>query len=126
VDATNFTGSGSLDPPAVVGPLTNVPLPIVPTVKITSIDGTPVPARPAAEYTIPDVSMNKATPVVLNLAAQDVPLGTQLTLEITAEGTDLDQVVTSTALIGTLANSTATANVTFPMGVTRFFARAVW
>jgi hypothetical protein len=121
------SGGGIQTPTPLVGPLINVPLPIIPTVRVTAVDGIAVPTSPQAIYTIPDLAINKTTPVTVNLAAVDVPLGTQLTLIITTEGFGItDQVVTSTALAGTLANSTATATVTFPQGVQRFFARAVW
>jgi len=59
--------------------------------------------------------------------ASNVPVGTQMTLVITTEGDgNPDQSVTTTALAGTLASSTATASVTFPQGVMRFFVRAIW
>jgi hypothetical protein len=117
----------SFDATLVTGPLVNVPLPIIPTVRVTSVDGVTVPPLPQGLYTLPDVSINKTTPVTVNVAASEIPLGTQLTLIITSEGSsDSDQVVTTSALAGTLANSTATATVTFPPNIIRFFARAVW
>lgn len=130
MDATTFSNcaSGYTQPAATVGPLVNVPLPVIPTVRVTNIDGIPVPANPQAQYTIPDVSLNKTTPITIALAASDIPLGTQLTLYVFAEGpsTTTDQAVTSTALAGTLAISTATTSVTLPPGVSRIQVRAIW
>jgi hypothetical protein len=121
------TGTTLIEPPPVVGFLVNVPLPVIPTVKVTTVDGVSVPQSPQGLYTIPDLSINNTNPVTVNVEATEIPLGTQLTLIITTEGTTVsDQVVTTTPLAGTVANSAASATVTFPPNVTRFFARAVW
>jgi len=69
--------------------------------------------------------MNQPGAVTVNIAANNVPLGTVVQLYIIS-GADPDIIVNSTALTGTLGSSTATAQATFPPGYTRGFVRATW
>jgi hypothetical protein len=74
---------------------------------------------------MPDVAINKATAVTVNIAASNIPIGTIVKLYISSENA-VDQTVNSTPLAGTLASSTATASVTLPSGFSRGFVRATW
>ncbi|MBL8238945.1 MAG: hypothetical protein JNM66_16095 [Bryobacterales bacterium] len=59
------------------------------------------------------------------IEAANVPIGTVVTLTIFSEnGPDI--VAQSTALAGTLAASTATANVTLPSGFSKGFLKATF
>lgn len=130
IDADKFNyGNGSAIPAALHGPLVEVPVPTtMPVVRVTSIGGIAVPGQPNNQYTAPDVSLDSASAVSLEVAAKNIPVGTVLRLHVTSEGTtgSADQVVSSSPLTGTLANSTATASVTLPQGVSRFYVRATW
>jgi len=120
-NAGNITAS----PLATTNLLTDAPLPPNPPfLKVVSIDGVPVPASPKFDYASPDVLMNKTTPVPIVLEANNIPVGTPITVFLTTDtGTDITASVT---LAGTLATSTATVTVTLPLGTARLFARAVW
>jgi hypothetical protein len=126
VDTTTNSFTGTYAPAAIFGPLFNVPLPsAAPSVKITSINGITVPTAPTASFTSPDIVVSSSSAVPVSLAATNIPLGTIVTLVISSE-TGTDQTVSATALTGTVANSTATANVVWPLGVSRVFIRAIW
>ncbi len=59
---------------------------------------------------MPDVSINDNGTVTVQIVAHNIPLNTVVKLHIFSENGS-DQIVNSTPLIGTLANSTATASV---------------
>jgi hypothetical protein len=126
VDSTTNSFTGKFLPAAIDGPLFNVPLPTaVPTVAITSINGTVVPAVPTGSFQAPDVTINNAAAVPIALAATNIPLGTVVSLIVSSE-TGADQTVAASPLAGTVASSTATANIVWPLGVSRVFIRAIW
>ncbi len=126
IDSTTNTFTGTVTPTPTLGPLFNSPLPsAVPIVTIVSINGVAVPAVPTGSFTMPDVTINSGVAVPVSLAATNIPLGTVLTLSISSE-TGADQVVSSSALAGTVASSTATASILWPLGVSRIYVRASW
>jgi len=125
IDATVLLGSGSIVPAAATGPLVNVPLPVNPVLQVTSIDGAAVPASPAGSYLVPDVTINKATPVPVVISSQNVPPGTPISLYVSTDAAGTDIVVPAT-LGGTLDNGTVSVNVTIPTGVQRIYLRATW
>jgi hypothetical protein len=96
-----------------------------PTISITQINGITVPANPLGQYALPDVQINASTPVTVNLAAANVPLGTQPVLRLTTE-TSSDLSITCSALAGVLNSSTSTCTATFPFAVSIAAARATW
>ena len=97
----------------------------VPAVQVTSIGGIPVSTSPTGSFTTPDVTVNSSAPLLVQIRAQNVPLGTTVTLFIFSENGP-DQTITSTGLAGTLASSTATAAVTLPSGFSRGYVKATW
>ena len=105
----------------VLGPLL-LPTTPPPSVKVTSINGTPINANP---FSFPDTSINSTSPVVVTVEAHYVPIGTIPKVIIFSESGN-DQTVNATALSGTLALSTATATITFPTGGSRGFVKATW
>lgn len=118
-DAYSFTGE--------VIPLTAVvsgPLPIfpanLPSVRITSVAGVTVSSNPVgdSDVVLPSSVLN---PVTIGLSATDVPLGTTIDVIITPTNSSL-VTVNSSALTGTVANSSATAEVTLPTGASTIVA----
>jgi hypothetical protein len=122
-----FTGS---DTYAVLTmrPLIAPPLPTAttaPTVTITSVSGVSVPQPALGAFQTPDVTINSATAVTINIAATNVPVGTVVTLAIQSE-LGADQTITCNPLAGTPASSTATCSATFPTSVSLVLASASW
>jgi hypothetical protein len=126
VDAFTQGLTGTSNPAASFGTPYAVPPPTAqPMVRVTSIGGISVPPNPTGSFVTPDVVLNNPNPVTVNIQASNVPLGTVVTLYLFSEvGTDV--TINSTALAGTLANSTATVQATFQPGYTRGFVRATF
>ena len=74
---------------------------------------------------VPDMTINKSTPVTLAIQAKNIPLGTQINVSLFSESGE-DQLLTSTPLSGTVAASVAEASGTLPPGFSRVFVRASW
>lgn len=94
----------------------SVTLPNSPTLKITSVAGIAAPALPAGSYTKPAdivVPAAQANPVTVALAATNIPLDTVVQVTL-APDTGTPATVQSSALTGTVAASTATANLNLP------------
>jgi hypothetical protein len=88
------------------------------TVTITTVNGVPVTEPPTGSFQTPDVTINSSGSVALAIQATNVPVGSIVNLQFYSDNAN-DLFVQSTPLAGTLAQSTATANVTFPTGYTR-------
>jgi hypothetical protein len=89
----------------------------LPVLRITAIGGVAVPPQPTGNLATPDVNFATppTNPVSVALAASRIPLGTTISVRVTPViGTAATS--TSGALVGTLADSTATASVTIPPG----------
>jgi hypothetical protein len=120
--------SGTVTPAAKFSVPTNVFLPPAPPeVRVVSVNtGTgiiPVPEHPTGDFTLPDVTISAGTTITLNLSAHNIPLGTTVQLIIYSENLG-DQVVNSTPLAGTLANSSAVIVTTIPYGASRLALRS--
>lgn len=92
-------------------------------IRIVRVGGSAVPGLPRASFANPDVTINSAQPVTVEIEASKVTPGTVVRLTIVNETEPL-QVVESTPLTGTLESSTASAQVTFHSGFTRIFVQA--
>jgi hypothetical protein len=119
--ATNVTGmyvsAGLYAPPLPTG---------APAIQVTSVAGVLAPQYPQASQTVPDVTINSATPVTVAIAAQNIPTSTTISLFLTSENGP-DSTITCGALSGTIGSSTATCtSVNFPPGVTVTNIVAVW
>lgn len=91
---------------------------IPPTLRVTSVNGVPVSQPSTGTFEVPDVTINTNSPVMVQIQASQVPVGTVANLVFYSDnGPDI--AISSTPLQGTLAASTATATVTFPPGYTR-------
>ncbi len=97
----------------------------VPSVRVTTLDGEAVPTNPTGSFLLPDMTINKSTPVTLAIQAKNIPLGTQINVSLFSESGE-DQLLTSTPLSGTVAASVAEASGTLPPGFSRVFVRASW
>jgi hypothetical protein len=85
-----------------------------PSLSITSIGGSTIPANPTASYSSPDITLPNTTtnPITATLAAANIPVGTVVTLSVMPQfGTATKVDVT---LGGTDASSTATASINLP------------
>lgn len=112
-------------PPSIATPGPVFPPASAPSVRIVSIGGVAVPANPNASFISPDVTLDDAATVTIQLAGSKVPVGTVVHLTLTPE-TGAIQTVDSTPLAGTFESSTATATVTIPHGFSRFSVQASW
>jgi hypothetical protein len=89
----------------------------------------PVSAVPGGSLLLPDVSINKQTPINVDIEARGIPPGTVVTLQVHSQTPTDNNTLNVTAqatLSGTLQLSTATAQFTFPYGFSRGFLRATW
>ena len=126
VEATELTFTGSISPAGFFSAPGLVFLPeTTPALRITKIDGQDVSANPTGSFVVPDVTIEAVTAVNIDIAANNIPVGTTIQLRIISESGDI-QEVESTGLAGALEASTATASVTLPHGFSRFFIEATW
>jgi hypothetical protein len=107
--------------PGPVSPVGSPPLFSVPTLAIASVGGLPAPASQFASYSTPDIALPVGTanpvPVVVNLTSTPVGSPTEIRVRLlTRAGPITTVTVPATAHTGTFENSTATANVTLPVG----------
>jgi hypothetical protein len=100
----------------------------LPTITIVSVDGIDAPVTPMGSLNaFPDVILSPvvSNPVIVNLQAMNIPVGTVLQVTVTPQSGSRT-TVTSTALSGTFASSTASAMVTLPLGVSVIRAAATF
>lgn len=85
-----------------------------PVLSITSVGGQNVPTNPQGSFTQPDILLPGTTvnPVVVTVSAAYIPVGTTVTVSVIPQYSGATNVATT--LSGTLASSTASANVTIP------------
>jgi len=94
-----------------------------PAVRLVSVGGVPVPANSQATFSPADLNIDANTPVTVNIAAENVPTGTVVNLVMWSELQGRFNI-SPTPLAGTLASSTATAEVTIPSGFSHFSVEA--
>ena len=124
-NANSFTGSASA---LVLGPLYLPPANstlAAPSLTITQVNGVAVPPQASGQYLSPDVIISATGAVNVNLAASNIPLGTVVSLRITAE-TAPDTTIACPGLTGTLAASTSVCSATFPFSISIADVRASW
>jgi hypothetical protein len=120
----NFTGTSNPSPS--LGSPYNVPLPVgVPTLRVVSVNGVPVPPSPGGSSSIPDITINTANPIPIVIEASNVPLGTLVKVNIFSDAAG-ESIIDSTPLAGTLSLSTGTAMISPQPGFTRLSVRSVW
>ena len=107
----------------VPGPI--FPVANAPQLKATLVDNVAVPADPASGILTPDVYISNTGAATIHIEAKNVPLGTTVQVRvIPARGQVIN--VMSTPLTGTLAQSTASAQVVFPGNQSEVQLRANW
>jgi hypothetical protein len=119
-----FTGSAIPVPSTslslgAVSPVGSPVLANVPTLAIASIGGQALPSTTEASYFVPDVTLplGTANPVPVALSATNTPVGVPTAMAVRLlpqSGSWTDVPVTTHT--GTFASSTASADVTFPVG----------
>jgi hypothetical protein len=130
ISATTNTFAGTVT--TASGSYTTVPLyaPPLPTgaasVKVVSVNGIPAPTEVTGSSLVPDFTVSTANPVTVNIAAQNIPIGTVVNLYLNSEQGN-DSLVACAPLAGTLASSTASCTgATYPQGVSITYIKAVW
>lgn len=122
--ALDFTGSAVPVPSTslVAGPVSPAGNPVlanVPTLAIASIGGQALPPTTDASYFVPDITLPLATtnPVPVALSATNTPVGgtTAITVRLIPQSGSPTNVPAANHL-GTFASSTASADVTLPVG----------
>lgn len=94
-----------------------------PTITVTKINNEVINSNP---FTLPpDKVINTSAPVRVEISAHQIPLNTIPKIYLFPE-TGPDRVVDIGPLKGTLADSMAIADVTFPPGGTRGYVKATW
>jgi len=88
-----------------------------PTLTATMVAAQAVPADPVADVEAIDATIDSVDPVTIQIQATYIPIGTTVDVRVVPKRAGNSFVVTSTPLAGALALSTATADVTFPKGV---------
>jgi hypothetical protein len=128
IEASSYPNSLTLTLPFTVSSTPNLYLPTTPppTLKVVSVAGVALPAVPTGSFTVPDANINSSAAVPVVIQAAYIPPGTVPTLQFFSDIGGTDFSVTVPALSGTLAQSTATVQVTFPAGFTRGYVLASW
>ncbi len=124
----DILASGNFVPVAAVthgNPLHVLPPAAAPSVRVTSVASIALPENPTGSFTPADVVIDTADPVTIEIAAENIPLGTEITLVLNSENGDTVTVLSS-GLTGTIGDSTATATATLPAGFTRGIVTATW
>ncbi len=129
LEAYRFVRSFSISPNTALMPLASpgpaLPPASAPNIRVVRVAGETVASTPTGSFEVPDVLIDAASTVEVEIEAGNIPLGTVLELTFQPQtGGPIN--VTSTPLSGTLELSTASAQVQFPHGVTRVFVRASW
>ncbi len=96
-----------------------------PTVRVVSVAGVAVIPSPTGSFQMPDVTIEAVSAVPVELSASNVPPGTILNLRFVPETGDVITAMSS-PLMGSFADSTASASVTFPRGFSRGYILATW
>jgi hypothetical protein len=127
LEAFQTSLAGSVSPgPVRATPFTRSLTPAgLPSVRIVTVGAVAVAEDPTGSFEVPDVTIGQAAAVPVEIEARNVPPGTVVRLHVFSEG-GADQIVNASPLVGTLAQSTATASVVFPPGFSRGFVRATW
>ncbi len=126
LEAVTNSFSGTSVPEAIV----SAPKPVfypesAPRVKLVRVDGIDVAVDPTGSFVMPDVVINNAEEVTLEIEASNIPAGTVIELRLNGNEGEF-QTLMSTPLAGTIESSTATAAATIPSGFSTFFLTASW
>jgi hypothetical protein len=120
IEASSNTFTGAITGPAGGSFISfpTAPIPATqPLLKITAVGGSGAPPNPNATLVSPDITFASpiTSPVTVDLAANNVPTGTTVTVKV-VPAVGSPTTATSSGLTGTTASSTAQATVTLPPG----------
>jgi hypothetical protein len=124
LEVATLSFSGTINPaPSTsvsLGPVTatsNPALISLPSLTFSSVGTTSSPVTPGGSYSSADVSLPQGTtnPVAVNLVAVNIPVGTAFTIRLIPQFASSTSYNTSPST-GTFSSSTASTNVTFPVG----------
>jgi hypothetical protein len=100
------------------------------SVRVAAIGGIPLPIYPSGTFALPDAAINSADPVSIDIEATGIPPGTVVTLRVSPDTPEDSAMVSlpevQATLQGTLQQSTATVQFSFPYGFSRGYVRATW
>ena len=125
-DYAAFTPSGSPSNISYASP-NPVSFTTVPQLRVASVAGIAAPSSPVGSFqAAPDIVVPtaQANPVTIALEAANIPLGTVVQVTL-VPSSGARTTVSSTALAGTEAASTASASLTLPTGMSVISATAV-
>jgi hypothetical protein len=127
IETSSYPNTLTVTQPLTVSATPNLYLPTIPpgALKVVSVNGVALPAAPAASFTVPDATINASAAVPVVIQAANIPPGTVPTLQFISDS-GADFTVQAPALTGTMAQSTATVQVTFPAGFSRGYVLATW
>ena len=116
VEANELTNTFSTSPPYTYGYPGAVFVTNIPALSITSIGGVSVPANPAGQYGLTDITLpsGSANPVTVEISATNIPVGTEVTV------TSIPEYGASTSAAGSLsgADEASTASVSITLSTT--------
>ncbi len=123
-DATSSIRISGLVPSTPFLPTDNR-VPGWPSVHVTSVNSVAVNPEPTGSFSLPDTTVSVTTTVPVLFEAKNVPITANLKLHI--YGPDFEPIVVEpTFSSGSDTLSTWTADVAFPVGVTRAYLQATW
>lgn len=93
--------------------------------RVVRIAGVELPPSPRGSFVVPDTVLNTDEPVLFEIEAKNIPLGTVFQISLWNQTTYLTEFQ-STGLEGTLEASTATATHTIPYGINLGLIYANW
>jgi hypothetical protein len=96
----------------------------VPTLTVASVNGVAVAPHPVASFTNPDVTFSGSGAVPVVIKGSNIPVGTQINLQIYSENGPDIVIPNAGALAGSEANSTMTVMVNLPPGFSRGYISA--
>ena len=132
IESNNFTFTGTINTTrtrvvTLVPSATRIlpPASLLPAARVIRVNGIDVPLSPTGSFEVPDLVLNTDQPVVFELQASQIPLGTKFNIMLWNETTQVTTLQTS-GLAGTLAASTGTVSAVVPNGLSRGFVYGTW
>jgi len=127
IETASTSNTLILSTPYTITSTPNLYLPTAPpgALTVVSVGGVNLPASPTASFTLPDATINAPGAVPVVIQANNIPPGTVVALQFFSDG-GTDFSIQAPALTGSMAQSTTTAQVTFPAGFTRGYVVASW
>ena len=120
LEAENITFAGTVDPGQVVGTPSAVFVSNIPSLRISTVGGTAVPASPTgvADVTFP---ATQTGPVTVEFQTTNVPTGSTVLLRLVPAYGNVVETL-SPAISGSTASGTAAVSVTLPQGPSTLLA----